>query len=141
VKVGLRAAGLGDRDEVERLLQAYLFEFDGRSEPYPYLDAYWVDPERAPFLIEADGRAVGICLIRIREDGWRIAEFAVEPSHRRAGIGRRAVEALVERARRAGARHLEAKIHPRNGDALLFWSAVGFDPVPASGVLTTRRLL
>jgi [ribosomal protein S18]-alanine N-acetyltransferase len=141
VGVLLREAGAADRPELERLLAAYLFEFDGRTEPYPYLDAYWTEAERLPFLIEVDGRPVGICLIRVRDGGWSIAEFSVDPSQRRAGVGRAAVEALAERAREAGARHLEAKIHPDNGGALLFWSAVGFEQVPSTTVVTTRRPL
>jgi ribosomal protein S18 acetylase RimI-like enzyme len=139
--VRLRQATNDDRAELERLVAEYLFEFDGRSEPYPYLDAYWTESERLPFLIEAGGETVGVCLIRIRDGGWSIAEFAVVPSHRGTGIGRAAVEALAERARNAGAAHLEAKIHPDNEQAFGFWSAVGFERIPSSTVLTTRRQL
>jgi ribosomal protein S18 acetylase RimI-like enzyme len=65
----------------------------------------------------------------------------VTPEERRSGLGREAVEALAERARNAGATHLEAKIHPDNTQALGFWIAVGFEQVPSTGVLTTRRPL
>jgi hypothetical protein len=37
-----------------------LLELDGRTEPYPHLDAYWDEPERLPLLIEADGNIVGL---------------------------------------------------------------------------------
>jgi predicted acetyltransferase len=141
VDVSLRDASLDDRPEVERLLAEYLFEFDGRTGPYPQLDSYWSERERLPLLIEIDGSAAGVCLVRVRAEGWSIAEFAVVPSHRRAGVGRAAVESLAERARRAGAQHLEAKIHPDNARAGLFWSAVGFEQVPSTGVVTTRRRL
>jgi predicted acetyltransferase len=141
VNVVLRGAGDGDRHVVERLLAAYLFEFDGRTEPYPGLDAYWTDPAYLPFLIDADGHSIGVCLIHVRGGGWSIAEFSVAPSHRRAGAGRKAVGVLVERARDADARHLEAKIHPDNGEAVLFWTAVGFDRAPSTGALITRRRL
>jgi ribosomal protein S18 acetylase RimI-like enzyme len=141
VDVVLRDASTNDRTELERLLAAYLFEFDGRTEPYPYLDAYWSEADRLPFLIEVGGAPAGVCLIRVRDGGWSIAEFSVEPSYRRAGVGRAAVAALVERARAAGARHLEAKIHPDNAKALPFWSAVGFERVPSPTVVTTRRPL
>jgi ribosomal protein S18 acetylase RimI-like enzyme len=141
VEVALRKATVEDRAEVEQLLAEYLFEFDGRTEPYPYLDAYWTEDERLPFLIESGGRAVGVCLIRIRDGGWSIAEFAVTPSHRGAGIGRTAVEELANRAHAAGAAHLEAKIHPDNEQAFGFWSAVGFERTASTAVLTTRRQL
>jgi predicted acetyltransferase len=143
VAVKLRDAELGDRDRLEGLLREYLFEFDGRTEPYPYLVAYWEEPDRLPFLIELDGEVVGLCLVRRRERGWGIAEFSVLPDRRRGGVGRRAVEALATRARSEGAEYLEAKVHPDNREALPFWLALGFSEVegPSTGVTVTRRAL
>jgi len=137
----LRPAEPGDRALLRQLLAAYLLEFDGRTEPYPYFDAYWSEPERLPFLIEADGELVGLCLIRIRDGGWDIAEFSIRPDHRRRGMGRAAVEAVAERARAAGAAHLQAKVHPDNHEVLPFWLAVGFRVQGAPGVVVTRREL
>jgi ribosomal protein S18 acetylase RimI-like enzyme len=137
--VTLREATRGDRARLRGLLAGYLFEFDGRMEPYPYFDAYWSEPERLPFLIEADGEVVGLCLIRIRDGGWDIAEFSITPDHRRSGMGRAAVEAVAERARAAGAAHLQAKVHPDNREALPFWLAVGFRVQGEPGVVVTRR--
>jgi ribosomal protein S18 acetylase RimI-like enzyme len=141
VSVALRDVGLEDRDTLARLLADYLFEFDGRRESYPYFDAYWSEPERLPFLVELDGEAVGLCLIRVREDGWDIAEFSVVPERRRSGVGRAVVEALADRARSAEAGYLEAKVHPDNLQALPFWLAVGFREVSRDGPVVTRREL
>jgi GNAT superfamily N-acetyltransferase len=143
VTVQLREAQLDDRDRLKRLLADYLFEFDGRTESYPYLDAYWEEPERLPLLIETDGDLVGLCLIRRRGDGWSIAEFSVIPSQRGRGIGGGAVEALAARAGSEGAAFLEAKVHPDNHEALPFWLALGFSEVegPGTGVTVTRRSL
>ena len=129
--VTLREAAAEHREELQRLLGDYLFEFDGRTEP----------PERVPFLIEVDGEVVGLCLIRVHGDGWDIAEFTVVPERRRSGLGRAAVEALAERARAAGAAHLLAKVHPDNTRALSFWLAAGFLEIAASGPVVTRREL
>ena len=139
--VTLRKAASEDREEVRRLLADYLYEFDGRTEPYPYFDAYWQEPERLPFLVEAGGAVVGLCLIRVRDDGWDIAEFTVVPERRRAGVGRAAVEAVAELARGAGATHLIAKVHPDNRPALPFWLAAGFREIEAQGPIVTRREL
>jgi predicted acetyltransferase len=143
VAVKLRDAQPADRDQLEQLLADYLFEFDGRTEPYPHLDAYWQEPERLPFLIEVNNEVVGLSLIRRRDGGWSVAEFWVLPDRRRGGVGRAAVEALAARARSDGAAHLEAKVHPDNRDALPFWLAVGFTEVagPGTGVTVTRRAL
>ena len=137
----VRAAELGDRELFERLLFDYLFEFDGRTDPYPYFDAYWSETERLPFVIEDDGNAVGLCLVRVRDDGWSIAEFYVVPERRRGGLGRAAVEALATLARSSGAEHLEAKVHPDNQKALPFWLSVGFVALDLPGVVITRRFL
>ena len=141
--VTIRAAPSSERDLLEHFLAEYLFEFDGRTEPYPYLDLYWKEPERQPFLIEVDGEVVGFCLIRRRNGGWSIAEFWVRPGQRRGGVGRAAVEAVAERGREDGAGYLEAKVHPDNQEALPFWLAVGFHEVvgPGTGVTVTRRPL
>jgi predicted acetyltransferase len=139
--VTLREAAPEERDEVRRLLAAYLYEFDGRTDPYPYLDAYWQEPGRLPFLIDADGAIAGLCLIRIHEDGWDIAEFTVVPERRRGGVGRAAVEALAGLARAAGATHLVAKVHPDNRRALPFWLAAGFREIESAGPIVTRREL
>jgi predicted acetyltransferase len=141
VAVALREARLDDRELLRRLVADYLFEFDGRTEPYPDFDAFWAEPERLPFLIEADAEVVGFCLIRVRDDCWSIAEFSVVPEHRRAGIGRAAVNAIAERALAAGGEHLEAKVHLDNRKALAFWLAVGFHEVAVAGVIVTRRNL
>jgi ribosomal protein S18 acetylase RimI-like enzyme len=141
VEITLREARLDDRDVLARLLADYLFEFDGRTDPYPYFDAYWSEPERLPFLLELDGEVVGLCLVRVRGAGWDIAEFSVVPEQRRDGVGRAAVEALATRARAAGAGHLEAKVHPDNLRALSFWLALGFVEVSRDGPVVTRREL
>jgi GNAT superfamily N-acetyltransferase len=88
----------------------------------------------ADYLFEFD-------LIRVRGDGWSIAEFAVVPEQRGAGVGRTAVDAVAGRARAAGAEHLEAKVHLDNRRALPFWLAVGFREVATPGVIVTRRNL
>ena len=137
----VRPAEAGDRELLRQLLADYLFEFDGRTEPYPYFDVYWSEPERLPFLIEENGEAVGLCLVRVRDGGWSIAEFYVVPDRRRDGVGRAAVEMVAGLARRAGAAHLEAKVHPANEGALPFWLSAGFEVVDTQGVVVTRRRL
>lgn len=137
----LRPAGPSDREPLRQLLADYLFEFDGETEPYPYFDAYWSEPERLPFLIEDGEEVVGLCLVRVRDGGWSIAEFYVVPDRRRGGVGRAAVAAIAGLARSAGAAHLEAKVHPDNQQALPFWLSVGFEVVDAPGVVITRRRL
>jgi ribosomal protein S18 acetylase RimI-like enzyme len=137
----LRTAERADRELLWQLLADYLHEFDGRTTPYPYFDAYWTEPERLPFLITTDDAFAGFCLVRGVKGAWQIAEFSVLPELRRSGIGREATEELAARARAAGASHLEAKVHPDNREALPFWLAARFEiaVVLDSGAIVTRR--
>ena len=137
--VFLRPADGADRELVASMLADYLFEFDGRTDPYPHLDAYWSEPQRLPFLIERDSQPIGLCLVRVRDAGWDVAEFTVLPEHRHVGVGRAAVEALVGPANDAGATYLQAKVHPNNLQALPFWLSIGFREVSREDVVVTRR--
>jgi GNAT superfamily N-acetyltransferase len=141
VPVTVRPADPGDRELLRQLLFDYLLEFDGRTEPYPYFDAYWSEPARLPFLIEADGEAAGLCLVRVRDGNWSIAEFYVTPDRRRTGVGRAAVEAVAAFASGAGAAYLEAKVHPDNREVMPFWLSVGFEVAASPDVVVTRRRL
>lgn len=127
---------------MRRLVADYLEELDGTTEPYRYLDAYWGEPERLPFLIESDGEVAGLCLIRLFDHGWHIAEFSVLPDKRRRGVGRAAVEELARHARTESVRHLEANVYPHNRGALAFWRATGFEVVREDDdKIVTRRAL
>ncbi|HRC62165.1 MAG: GNAT family N-acetyltransferase [Dehalococcoidia bacterium] len=108
-------------------------------DPHPlsrYWDALRRDPESQELLwIEADGVRAGFLLARGFED-WPatedtvvdIAECFVAPEFRRRGVGRAAVEAVLERERARGTVLVEASILPGNADALAFWAALGFAP-------------
>ena len=138
----LRAVEPADRQLLRRLLADYLLELDGSVTPYPYFDAYWSEPDRLPFLIEADREVAGLCLVRVLDGGWHIAEFSVRPEKRREGIGRATVDEIARHARSDGAAHLEANVYPHNAGGLAFWQAVGFEIVSRDDEkIVTRRTL
>jgi predicted acetyltransferase len=73
VEVQVRRASEGERTVVRRLLELYqhdFSEFDGRDlnthgeYGYRYLDHYWTETDRHPFLFTADGRWAGFALVR-----------------------------------------------------------------------------
>lgn len=97
IEVRLVPVGLEDKAVVRRLLEFNAYEFsrlDGADlDPhgtfgYRYLDHYWTEPARHPYLIEASGRIAGLVLIRSGPPRI-IAEFLVLPKYRRSGIGHR----------------------------------------------------
>ena len=98
MEVTLARAIQSDRDVVGRLLEFNAYQFsqlDGRSIGSDalygrYLDAYWSEPGRFPYLIRADDELAGLALVsRVRAD-WLLSEFLVLPKFRRTGVGTRA---------------------------------------------------
>jgi ribosomal protein S18 acetylase RimI-like enzyme len=91
------------------------------------------DPEAVGALLERDpgallvaessGRIVGTVIAAW--DGWRgsVYRIAVAPEYRRAGLGRRLLDAAEERLRLAGARRMHAIVVGTDERALGFWEA------------------
>jgi predicted acetyltransferase len=81
------------------LYQYDFSEFDGSDLSrmglfeYPYLDHYWVEPERSPFLVRINGHLAGFVLVARYnyltglKDGWVIAEFFILRKYRHKGVG------------------------------------------------------
>jgi len=105
-------ATLADKSVLRHLLELYQHdssEFDDRDVDahglygYPYLDHYWVEADRRPFLIKVDGRWAGFALVRLGPP-IDMSEFFVmrplPPLRRRQGGGRRA---LLDAARAVAA--------------------------------------
>ena len=103
-------AAIGEKPVLRHLIELYRYdfsEFDGSTLDehgefgYPYLDHYWTEPERHPFLIRVDGRWAGFALVRVGTgDGQptaEMAEFFVLRSYRRAGVGARLARHLFDR--------------------------------------------
>lgn len=64
---------------------------------YKYLDHYWTDSDRYPFLVRASGKLAGFALVRVcdkKPDGslvYSIGEFCILKKYRRYGIGKELV--------------------------------------------------
>ncbi len=108
--IELVPAKFKDKPILRRLLELYqydLSEFNGSDVndhgvfDYRYLDHYWSEPGRYPYLIKCAGELAGLALIRNAEydDGkyYQMAEFFVLRRYRRQGIGRKVARQLFER--------------------------------------------
>lgn len=95
-------ASATERPVLRQLLELYQYdfsEFDGSDlsplglYDYPYLDHYWSEPERSPFLVRVNGSLAGFVLVARYnylsglKDTWVMAEFFVLRKYRRQGIG------------------------------------------------------
>jgi ribosomal-protein-alanine N-acetyltransferase len=72
---------------------------------------------------------VAFILARAVADEAEVLTLAVDPPHRRSGIGRVLVEAVALNAAAAGARSLFLEVASDNDAALGLYRAAGFSPV------------
>ena len=121
-----------DKDVLRNIFQLYAYDFSevlpadvdetGRFKA-PWLEAYWSDPWRFPFLLRVDAHLAGFALVHQKshlsgaDDVWGMAEFFVLRRHRRAGVGMRAAHILFET--HAGA--WEVRQRAANVAATSFW--------------------
>jgi predicted acetyltransferase len=144
-EIEIREAARGERPIVERLLQLYTYDFsefagssslhnrvgpDGRF-PYPWLDLYWTEEGREPFLLRVDGDLAGFVFLNRWSASGKpvdrsIAEFFVMRKYRREGIGTRMAHGVLRD--RPG--RWEIPVARYNAPALAFWQRVvhGLDP-------------
>ncbi len=106
-------------------------------------DLSYPDSGRELYWITTDGGRAGFVVLRHLPD-WldsehlitTIAEFCVFAPHRRTGVGRAAVEAILARERARRTYEVEAGILRDNAAAHAFWGALGFE---VRQVVTARR--
>jgi predicted acetyltransferase len=132
VNVTVRPADKSEAGILKNLLELYLHDFSEFSEVdidedghfgYPFLDNYWQDPDRFPFLILVDNRLAGFALVRQETDprsGDRItdmAEFFVLRHFRRRQVGSQAAVKLWDRF----SGPWEVRVLASNRGAYPFW--------------------
>jgi predicted acetyltransferase len=64
---------------------------------YPYLDNYWHEKERFPYLLYKDKDIVGFALVRHTGENWEMAEFYIIPQFRRQGCARTCVTEIFKK--------------------------------------------
>ncbi|TMK99746.1 MAG: GNAT family N-acetyltransferase [Actinobacteria bacterium] len=77
----------------------------------------------------ASARAAVVGSLIAAWNGWRgsFYRLAVDPDHRRRGIGRRLVREGEKRLRERGAGRLDAIVAADEADAAGFWEALGYE--------------
>ena len=101
--VEISPAAIDDKPLLQRMLELYLYdftEFDGADLDqhgcfgYPYLDHYWTDLGRYPFVVRVQGRLAGFVLVfqhtYLPGNDWSVAEFFILRKYRRQGVGKQA---------------------------------------------------
>ena len=131
-EVRVQPVPLADKGVVDHLLELYLHDLSEFTAAnvgshglygYFYLDDYWTEPDRHPFLFRAEGHWAGLAFVRSGSP-HDMAEFFVMRRFRRKGIGRAAARILFERF----PGDWQIRQLAANGPATHFWRSV--IPVP-----------
>ena len=135
MKIDIQLVPEGDKPVLCQMLELYLHDFSEYDHAdlnehgyygYRYLDTYWIEPGRYPFLIKADGKLAGFVLVNKHsyrtpdEDLHSIAEFFVLRKYRRLGIGKQVAVMIFERF----PGKWEVNQHPDNLFSIQFWEDV-----------------
>jgi predicted acetyltransferase len=111
-QITLYPALLEDKPVFENLMNLYLYDFteytgedadqQGRFMD-EYLEKYWVEPNRFPFLVKIDGKYAGFVLVRdtldiaTEEVVHILSEFFVMRKYRRQKVGRQMAFQIFDR--------------------------------------------
>ena len=102
MNIKITEASLRDKPIIKNMLQLYIHdfsEFDGfeLNEDgfyyYDYLDEYWTEKDRYPFIIRFNDKIAGFVLLNrysvMIKNALTIAEFFILRKYRRQGIGKK----------------------------------------------------
>jgi ribosomal-protein-alanine N-acetyltransferase len=82
---------------------------------------------RAPFEDADPGRGIrAYSVVQAVADEMHVHNLAVEPGHRRRGLGRLLMELALDWGRRRGARRAFLEVRPTNAGALALYTSLGF---------------
>jgi ribosomal-protein-alanine N-acetyltransferase len=81
------------------------------------------------FFLLIDGEDAGIALWRTAVDEAELLTIAVDAAHRRRGVARALLDAVIERVRERGARVLFLEVGVDNPPALSLYAQAGFTEV------------
>ena len=119
-------------DDLVALVNAAYVGYPGPftpEEPIGYgafLRAQTIDLARSVIARAPDSAPIGLALLGLRGGrGW-IGEFGVVPAWRRQGLGRALLAAVLDSARRAGARDVRLEVRSENAPAQALYAAGGF---------------
>jgi predicted acetyltransferase len=114
MNIEISPAAVNERPILRQLMELYQYDFSEFDNAditpmglydYPYLDHYWVEPERSPFLVRVNSNLAGFVLVARynyltrQKDCWVMAEFFIMRKYRHQGIGEYVAQYIFDRFR------------------------------------------
>lgn len=111
MNITLSIASLDEKSILRHLLELYSYEFSEFDHSdvdnhglygYNYLDNYWTEAGRYPFMIRIDNNLAGFVLVRTitepdNNQYFSIAEFFIMKKYRKSGAGRNVAFQIFDR--------------------------------------------
>ena len=97
MKVDISRVEFGDKAVLRNLMELCQHDYSEFEDSdtdehglfgYKYLDNYWTEDGRHPFIVKVDGKPAGFALVREIEGAANMAEFFIMRKYRRSGLGR-----------------------------------------------------
>jgi ribosomal-protein-alanine N-acetyltransferase len=138
-RLALRPIGALDLDRAAAL-HGQAFEPMGERPWTPRdMAELLASPGVTGLFVEREGAVVGLALWRVVADEAELLTIAVQGHHRRAGLGRVLLEAVIERSEQAGARSFLLEVGADNMAARSLYAQAGFEEVGRRPAYYTRR--
>lgn len=131
MKVEINVAALEEKFILRNLLELCLHDYSEFTNKnisdyglfdYPYLDHYWTDPDRYPFLIRVERKLAGFALVhKVGEPAtYSVTEFFILRKYRHQGLGQVVAHQIFDMF--PGRWRVRQDVE--NADAQLFWRKV-----------------
>ena len=134
-KLKIIKATVDQKELIRRLLELYQYDLSTATGnelnqfglyDYPYLDNYWTEAKRYPYLLQIDGTTVGFCLVNTycvlpeNNGAYSIGEFFVLKKYRRLGVGREVAVRIIKDF----PGKWEIRVLEKNEEGKAFWRKV-----------------
>jgi predicted acetyltransferase len=127
--IQVTSASIDEKSILRNLFELYIYDYSEYMGwdldqhglfGYRYLDHYWTEPNRYPFLVRADDNLAGFALVSVVDDRTHMSEFFILRKYRRQGVGEAVARNLF--ARFPGPWHVDELA--QNEAAQRFWRTV-----------------
>ena len=114
-----------DKDSLIKLWQTVFPDDPPHNQPSAVIEAK-LDVDDLIFVAESNGAIIGACMAGYDgHRGWLYA-VAVDPAHRRKGIGEKLVKHAIQALRELGCIKVNLQIRSTNTEVAAFYKSLGF---------------